>query len=195
MLKYFSILGLLLLVACAPDSPPGMDTGASDVREPAPVLDTALPAELPAEEDGWEVTVAGTGPVRIGSSLAELLPLLESDPSAINPDCDYVEIRDAPDGIGFMMEQERLVRIDVTEQGIETAEGAEVGDTEERIRSLYPVIEKRPHKYTDGSYLIVTPGAPGDTIRRLVFETDEGDRVTRYRAGLFPPVEYVEGCG
>jgi hypothetical protein len=35
---------------------------------------------------------------------------------------------------------------------------------------------------------------PSDTALRLVFET-EGARVTRFRVGRRPAVEYVEGCG
>ncbi len=31
-------------------------------------------------------------------------------------------------------------------------------------------------------------------MNRIVFETD-GQVVTTYRAGRFPPVEYVERCG
>ena len=34
---------------------------------------------------------------------------------------------------------------------------------------------------------------PEDSARRLIFETD-GQRVVRYRAGITPAVEYVEGC-
>ena len=62
-----------------------------------------------------------------------------------------------------------------------------------RIRDLYPTARRGPHKYTDGAYLVVLPFAPADTIHRYVFETD-GSVVTLYRAGLYPPVEYVEGC-
>jgi hypothetical protein len=39
----------------------------------------------------------------------------------------------------------------------------------------------------------VTPSAAADKQFRIVFETARG-RVTRYRAGLMPSVEYVEGC-
>jgi hypothetical protein len=63
-----------------------------------------------------------------------------------------------------------------------------------RVMELYPTARRTPHKYTDGAYLIVMPFAPADTLHRYVFETD-GQRVTVYRAGLYPPVEYVESCG
>jgi len=39
----------------------------------------------------------------------------------------------------------------------------------------------------------VIPGAPADTLHRIVFETD-GSVVTRMHGGIFPAVEYVEGC-
>jgi hypothetical protein len=78
---------------------------------------------------------------------------------------------------------------------IATAAGARIGDGEERVRSLYPGrVAMTPHKYVAGHhYLTVTPAA-ADSAYRLVFETD-GQRVTRYRAGRRPAVEYVEGCG
>ena len=43
-----------------------------------------------------------------------------------------------------------------------------------------------------GRYLTV-PSADGDPTHRVIFETN-GTRVTRYRAGVRPAVEYVEGC-
>jgi hypothetical protein len=93
-----------------------------------------------------------------------------------------------------MVEGGRLVRIEVREGATPTAEGARIGDTEERVLSLYPDARRMPQKYTSGSYLVVLPDAPGDTLSRYVFETDS-QRVTGYRAGVFPPVEYVERCG
>ena len=61
---------------------------------------------------------------------------------------------------------------------------------------LYPdSLEVQPHKYdARGHYLIVVPRAPADSLYRLIFETDSLGRVRRYRAGLRPAVEYVEGC-
>jgi hypothetical protein len=45
-----------------------------------------------------------------------------------------------------------------------------------------------PAKYDPlGSYVVVR--------RRIVFEMDSTQRVTRYRAGREPEVEWVEGCG
>jgi hypothetical protein len=117
-----------------------------------------------------------------------------ADPALRSSGCGFVQPRGAPDGVTLMVENGRVVRADVTSGSAKTAEGAGIGDTEARILELYPGLRSGPHKYTPGSYLVVLPNAPADTLHRYVFETD-GVRVTRFRAGVFPPVEYVEGCG
>jgi hypothetical protein len=118
-----------------------------------------------------------------------------TDSAKIGDGCAYVAVRGAPDSVRFMVESRLLVRIDVVGGSTPTAEGAKIGDTERRILERYPQARRTPHKYTQGFfYLVAMPNAPADTLHRYVFETD-GQRVTRYRAGVFPPVEYVEGCG
>jgi hypothetical protein len=102
--------------------------------------------------------------------------------------CVYTKVPEAP-GLLVMLFAGKVVRLDVITAGVATASGARVGDTEQRIRELYPGSRVEPHKYTDGHYLVVD-SSPG---RRLVFETD-GTRVTRYRAGAIPHVDWVEGC-
>ena len=103
-------------------------------------------------------------------------------------ECSYAKVPAAP-GLLVMLVDGKVVRLDVIEAGLATAAGAKVGDTEQRVRELYPDLRVEPHKYTDGHYLVVDSN-PG---RRLVFETD-GARVTRYRAGAVPQVDWVEGC-
>jgi hypothetical protein len=107
--------------------------------------------------------------------------------------CDYASIKGAPDSVFFMVEERKLVRIETNGPAAPTREGARVGQTEAEVLKLYPGARRQPHKYTDGFYLIVLPFAPADTLHRYVFETD-GARVTVIRAGVYPPVEYVEGC-
>ena len=182
------ILLLLLVAACAPDGPP----------PPPPPGDASAPppeATTPAPADPWAVTEGGAGPARIGMPLAELEPLLAGpvDTAAAAGNCGYVRLAEAPDSMLFMIDGGRLVRIDVTGGTAATAQGARVGDAEPRVRELYLQLREQPHKYTDGRYLIALPDAPGDTLYRIVFETD-GERVTRYRAGIYPQVEWVEGC-
>jgi len=182
--------------ACAPDS---LDT--SDGAAPAAITDTTVDsagasiAVADTTRAGvWAVSVHGVGPLRIGMPIPDLMPHLaeNTDTTGVGGGCRFVFVADAPDSIGFMVESGRLARIDVRGGPTPTIDGARIGDTERRIDELYPGLRRVPHKYTDGNYLIVIPVAT-DTLHRYVFETD-GERVTRYRAGLYPQVEWVEGC-
>jgi hypothetical protein len=106
--------------------------------------------------------------------------------------CDYLVWDKGPSGVHVMFDEHRIARVDVDTAGIATAAGARVGDDEARIKRLYSgQVTVTPHKYEDGHYLTVTPAA--DKRFRIIFETS-GGRVTRYRAGMMPSVEYVEGC-
>jgi hypothetical protein len=87
----------------------------------------------------------------------------------------------------------QVARVEVSDSAVATTAGARIGDTEARINRLYSGrVQTTPHKYTDGRYLTVR-GSGADSVHRLVFETD-GQRVTRYRGGRMPEVEWVEGC-
>ncbi|RUT08936.1 hypothetical protein DSM106972_009890 [Dulcicalothrix desertica PCC 7102] len=111
--------------------------------------------------------------------------------------CFYVKPQKAPAGVEFMLTDGIISRIDVAKNTkIATASGAKIGDTETRIKSLYPrQITVTPHKYVQGGhYLTFTPKESKYKNYRIVFETD-GKRVTQYRAGRLPEVENVERCG
>ncbi len=69
----------------------------------------------------------------------------------------------------------KIARVDVENKFTTTTEGAHVGDSEARIKRLYPGgLRVTPHAYIEGHYLTVT--SP-DGKRGYVFETD-GRRVT-----------------
>ncbi|HEX7239265.1 MAG TPA: hypothetical protein VF263_03285 [Longimicrobiaceae bacterium] len=174
---------LALAAACA-------DAGAERAPAAAPAAEAPPPAPAP-----WTVTPDGAGPVRVGMSVEELRGALGGavEPDSAGGECGYVRPRGGPAGVAFMVVGGRVARVDVDSAGIATAEGARIGDAEPRIQQLYPGrMEVQPHKYTEGQYLVVTPA---DSTRRLVFETDEGGRVVRFRGGRLPEVEWVEGCG
>lgn len=89
-----------------------------------------------------------------------------------------------------------IARIDIDNPKITTVSGAKVGDTEARIKSLYPgQIKVTPHTYNgpQANYLTFVPKNKAEQNYRVIFETD-GQRVTRYRVGKLPEVEYIEGC-
>jgi hypothetical protein len=170
------------------------DSGASPetARASAPAV-----GEDPAVPTAWVVRPDGIGPVRTGMTLAELSSVLGEQVRAAYADfegCDYVRASRFPGGLALMVLNDTVARVDVDGDSIRTAEGARVGDSEERILTLYKGrVEVQPHKYTGptGHYLVVS--VPGDSLHRIIFETD-GTRVTEYRAGRLPAVEFVEGC-
>ena len=183
---------LLAAVGCnTSDTGEPADEPSNQTVPDAPVTDPVPPMVI---DDDWSVTPAAAGPLRIGMSLAEMAPYLAADVDTATLDvhCDWVRPDAAPDSMLFMVVSGQLVRVDVTGGNTATSQGARVGDTENRIRSLYPAATRGPHKYTDGAYLTVTSGG-ADSTSKIIFETD-GERVTRYRAGIAPPVDYVEGC-
>lgn len=173
----------------------GACSRGEEAAEPEPETRPYGGADARPAPAAWMVSPEGAGPVRIGMTLSELAPYLaaDADTAAIEAGCAYVEVTDAPPGLGFMVEGRRLVRVEVREGTTATAEGVQLGDAEARVREVYPGLRRMPHKYTDGAYLVVVPGTAPDTLARYVFETD-GRRVVQYRAGVAPAVEYVEGC-
>lgn len=188
------VLFLLAALACDRGAEEQASRAAPDL--PLPPEQQPSPSE-PSEPDPWAVSPSGTGQVRIGARLTELAPLLAqgTDTTALEEGCAYVAVPNAPAGLGFMLEDGRLVRIDVDSGATPTREGARIGDVEQRLDSLYAPLRRLSHKYRPGwFYLVALPDAPADTMSRIVFETD-GSRVRAYRAGLYPPVEYVERCG
>jgi hypothetical protein len=98
--------------------------------------------------------------------------------------------------VGFMVINGKVARVDVwRESKVTTLRGAKIGDSETRIKSLYPgQIKVTPHEYVAGGhYLTFIPKDKADKNCRLVFETD-GKRVTQMRSGKLPEVSYIEGC-
>jgi hypothetical protein len=190
-MRRLSLLWCAILAGCNTES-----NQAEMKPDSAVALDTQPAIDSTNATNEWVVRPTRMGKVIIGMPLSALAAHMDSaaDTATINENCDYITIAAAPDSVLFMIERRRLVRIDVIGGGTTTAEGARVGDDANRIVQLYPQARRSPHKYTTGFYLTVIPRAPRDTLHRYVFETD-GQRVTRYRAGIFPPVEYVEGCG
>jgi hypothetical protein len=156
--------------------------------------DSTPPAIIQTEP--WAIRLDGVGPVTFGMSLVQARTAL-GDSLAVTPpgaSCGFAVPRGAPAGIRLMIEAGKVVRVDVDSAGVRTAAGDEVGMAEGDVRGRYPQgLEVRPHKYEPtGRYLIIHE-TEADSTRRLIFESD-GQRIVRYRAGIMPAVEYVEGC-
>lgn len=152
---------------------------------------------IPPPDEGWTVMLRRVGNVRFGMTIDEARAVVGGDFEGLRGSgCRYTRPPDLPPGLRLMIEHGRVVRADIDSAGIRTGSGAAVGQAEEEIERIYPGrITRQPHKYVpEGWYLVYAPRDPADSQYRLIFETEHG-KVTRYRAGLRPAVEYVEGCG
>lgn len=179
----------LATAACQRDAAPDADSASALASAPA------VPA--PAPDTGWVASSRGLGAIRTGLRRADLLPVLGRPSRAgyyTHASCSYVGGTALPAGVRVMLSDSTVARVDVTRPGVRTREGAQVGDTEASVLKLYEGrVAVTPHKYSgpQGHYLTVT--VPGDSLHRIVFETD-GATVQTYRVGRLPEVEWVEGC-
>lgn len=148
-----------------------------------------------------KVYINGIGSVRVGMTVAEAskaagTKLIQASSGGEEHGCFYFHPQREPKGVDFMVLNGRIARVDVAEnKSITTLSGAKIGDTEAKIKSLYPgQIQVTPHEYVQGGhYLTLVPKDRADKNYRIVFETD-GKRVTTFRSGKRPEVEYIEGC-
>lgn len=186
-----TLVGVLWCAACGRSDSAVTDSATA----PPPPAGTAAPT---ADTSTYVyVTDYGIGDLRAGMTYDDAVrvtPGLRRIAGTDSTECSYLEWPAAPPGVLVMFDEGHIARIDVDSAGTRTAAGAQVGDKASRIDSLYQGrVSAMPHKYTDGQYLVVTPPRVADSLYRLVFEVEKGV-VTRYRVGLKPQVEYVEGC-
>lgn len=146
-----------------------------------------------------KLAIDGIGPIRVGMTIQQAeassrTRLLSQGGKLDN--CWYVKPQGGLRDISFMVIDGKIARVDINGNSrITTVRGAKIGDSEDRIKSLYPgQIRVTPHEYVQlGHYLTFVPKDASDRQYRLVFETD-GRRVKEFRSGRLPEVEYVEGC-
>jgi hypothetical protein len=196
--RRLAVLGAaaVLLSACGGDQ---TGRGAStDSAQPTDSAQRAASTGATPERNSPTTTVVtfdGIGRARIGASLAQLreggaVPDAQAGQAA----CRFVKLDWLPAGTLVMLANDTVARIDVdSTSAVRTIDGAAVGDTEARLKQLYPRAETQPHKYVSGGHY-VSVSSPNDSTRRLVFETD-GKTVKTYRVGRRPEVDFVERCG
>lgn len=92
--------------------------------------------------------------------------------------------------LAFMFGDTKFARYSTENPKMTAPGGGKIGMTRSEIDKLYSGrIEEQPHKYTDGKYLRITEGK-----NVLIFATDKAGKVTEWRVGVPPYVDYVEGC-
>jgi hypothetical protein len=162
---------------------------------------SALPMAQPKPiSESSPVSIRGIAPIMVGMTVSEAMrasgqKLINQGESGGGPSCRYYKIKELK-GIAFMVINGRIARVDVNENSkIKTLSGAKIGDSESKIKSLYPnQIKVEAHEYDPkGHYLIFVPKDSQDKNYRIIFETD-GKKVTRWRSGKLPEVQFIEGC-
>jgi hypothetical protein len=153
------------------------------------------------------LTMRGVGKVRLGMTLKEaaealgarLRPVEGADDPA---ECTYAKRSDGREAnLAYMMHKGRIVRIDVDqpEDGdrravrVRTIDDLGLGSGEAAIRKVYgkrAVVQPHPYGDKNDHYFIVKAAAPK---RAIIFETWDG-KVSEFRVGTYPAVEYIEGC-
>jgi len=186
---------------------PAVDQSAADqqtVDQPAADMPPATPPTLPTTGPmpaPGTITFAGFGPANFGASDEEVRMAWGQDLGdayAGEPGgCYYLFPQPKPEGsyrIGFMIEGDKFARIDVDAADIVAPGGGKIGMSADEVRKVYADrIEERPHKYDpDGKYFRIKDSAGGNGV--LLFEVNAG-KVSEWRIGVPPQVDYVEGCG
>ena len=126
--------------------------------------------------EAWKAPLGGQAPANIGDCYQ-----LAADPAA-------------PKSLSLMLEGDKLVRYDVGNDTQVAPGGGKRGMSIDQIRKLYAGrIREQPDKYVPGG-VDLRVSADDDSGSALVFQTDAAGKVTSWRVGQSPAVDYVEGC-
>ena len=198
------VMAVTLLSACQ------RDPAAAPATEPQTTATATPMAEAPAPTPAADDTAAPAGPVsqasflgygdmKLGSTVEEARAAWGGELNGAPMEgttCHYLWPKwiTRPADFAFMMEDGKFVRYDVGTDKETAPGGGKVGMSVEELQKLYGgALKASPHKYTQGGqYLSMDAGDVAPT--RLVFEVDAAGKVTSWRVGLSPQVEYVEGC-
>lgn len=184
------LLSLCTLCACSPAADPVLASIG-----PPPVQPATAPAPVPQGPrwqgyDGWDFATPLDVLMSQGARLHERSMGL--DP----PACLYLQVPAVGrQALSLMVEDGRFVRYDVIGAGVLAPGGGAVGMTRAQLQMLYPdQTTVSPNKYLQGALdLRVSP--PSGQAHGLVFVIGADGFVQRWRLGLVPQVDYVEGCG
>jgi predicted small lipoprotein YifL len=171
--------------------------GGPAVPPSAPSASASAPVSAPG--DLAQASFAGFGTMRFGMDEAAFRRAwggeLMSRPPAPGSTCTYFYPvwSKAPPELAFMFEQGRFVRYDVTGSKEIAPGGGTVGmSRDELMRRYRRQGEEQPDKYQSGAS---TYRVRGDGDAAVVFEIGTEGIVKKWRVGVPPQVDYVEGCG
>lgn len=141
------------------------------------------------------VRADGYGPVSVGMTVAQAEAALGEELSASSEDCQLLAPRAAgsPPAWRWMVSGGVLVRIDVAGEGVVARGGGRVGMDIDALRAAYPgAVDQGPAKYDPQARTWIVGAAEKS---HFVFEIGADGRVTQWRAGRSPEVDWVERCG
>ena len=181
-------------------TPPPMDQPVEDVP-PATADDAAAPAASGPSPSG-PARMDGYGELDFGMTAEEAKAawkqgkLEGAAPAGDAAACFHLSPagQPTPAHLAFMFENDLFVRYSAENEDMAAPGGGKRGMTEAELQKLYGnALKATPHKYVEGGkYLAVDVG--GVAPSKLVFETDADGKVTEWRVGVTPQVDYVEGC-
>jgi hypothetical protein len=162
-----------------------LNVTTADVR---PDFDLDMPA------DQWAVTERGFGSIRFGMRLDEAQIASRDGFFTVGvfnkeSSCWHQKLVKGPSGVTFMSSSRSIARVEVDSGSVATLAGAKIGDSEKRVKELYPQLKITQRKGRKGHYLTVNP----EGEHQLIFETD-GKKVIRYSAGRMPEISWIKGC-
>lgn len=180
-------------------------SGASPTSAPAgPVPSAPAGGASPPAPNGDPnlARFSGYGDIPFGTPVADMARLwggeLRTLGKEFNDRCYFLVPVWAkrPADFSLMVSEGRFVRFSTERDAFIAPGGARVGLTKAEVIRLHAGrVDVQPHKYSDGQYLRVRDPAGGRGV--LILETDgKGDdaRVTEWRIGVPPEVDFVEGC-
>lgn len=192
----------LALSACNAEQKPQDDAGVAQTQAQQPLDQpaqdvppaTAPPATpMPAPVPG---TYEGYGKARFGMSADEVKRGWDGELEGSSADACYYLRPKRTDGAGWpalMFENGKFVRYDVETIADVAPGGGQVGMSADDIKTAYAGrVEEQPHKYVEGGKNLRIKSNDGASA--VVFETDAAGKVTSWRVGVPPQVDYVEGC-
>lgn len=198
---------LLALAACQREPAPAPQESASAAPpvNPAPIDDqpaenvppATAPVSSPPSAAAGMARFDGYGDMRFGMTADQAKQAWGGELKG-KPDepggCYYLQPiwGSNPRDFGFMVEDGKFVRLDVGNDKEIAPGGGKKGMSADEIGKLYAGrVETQPHKYEANAKVLRIGDASGGV---LVFETDGGGKVVRWRVGIPPQVDYVEGC-
>lgn len=107
-------------------------------------------------------------------------------------ECYYLTSNQPSTGVKIMIFDGKVIRFDVGKtSNFTTRLGAGIGTTTKAILTAYPNATKQAHPYLGNAGEYLTVKLPSGNA--IIFET-EFNTVSQFRLGLYPEVEFIEGC-